>query len=33
MVVIDGMGHDLPPGAWATIIEALARHTQRSEAA
>jgi pimeloyl-ACP methyl ester carboxylesterase len=33
MVVIDGMGHDLPPGAWATIVEALARHTQRSEAA
>ncbi|MCS5635835.1 MAG: alpha/beta fold hydrolase [Myxococcota bacterium] len=32
MVVIDGMGHDLPPGAWAPIVEALARHTERSEA-
>jgi pimeloyl-ACP methyl ester carboxylesterase len=33
MVVVDGMGHDLPPGAWPPIVEALARHTQRSEAA
>ena len=32
MVVIEGMGHDLPPGAWPPLVEALSRHTERSEA-
>jgi len=32
MVIIEGMGHDLPPGAWPPLVEALARHTERSEA-
>ena len=27
-VVIEGMGHDLPPGAWPPIVEALAAHTE-----
>ena len=27
LIEIDGMAHDLPPGAWPTIIPAIARHT------
>ena len=27
MVVVEGMGHDLPPGAWPPIVEALSAHT------
>ncbi|MDH3687137.1 MAG: alpha/beta fold hydrolase [Myxococcales bacterium] len=27
-LVIEGMAHDLPPGAWPTIVPAIARHTQ-----
>ncbi len=33
MLVVEGMGHDLPPGAWPPIVDALARHTERSESA
>jgi len=33
MVVVEGMGHDLPAGAWPAIVDALARHTERSEGA
>ena len=33
MLVIKGMGHDLPPGSWPAIVEALARHTERNEPA
>lgn len=28
LLVIEGMAHDLPPGAWPTIVPAIARHTQ-----
>ena len=28
LLVIEGMGHDLPPGAWPAIIPAIARHTE-----
>lgn len=29
-MAIEGMGHDLPPGSWTPIVDALARHTQRA---
>jgi pimeloyl-ACP methyl ester carboxylesterase len=29
LLVIDGMGHDLPPGAWPRIVGAIAAHTER----
>jgi pimeloyl-ACP methyl ester carboxylesterase len=29
LLVIDGMGHDLPKGVWRNIIAAIARHLQR----
>lgn len=32
LVVIKGMGHDLPPGAWALIADAIERTVQRGEA-
>ena len=28
LLVVEGMGHDLPPGAWPTIVPAIDRHTQ-----
>jgi pimeloyl-ACP methyl ester carboxylesterase len=31
LVVIEGMGHDLPTGAWPRIVEAIAAHTARAE--
>jgi hypothetical protein len=33
MLVIEGMGHDLPAGAWPKITGAIAEHTQNSEGA
>jgi pimeloyl-ACP methyl ester carboxylesterase len=30
LVLIDGMGHDLPAGAWDTVIDAVARTVQRA---
>lgn len=30
-VVIEGMGHELPPGAWERIIDALERNTRRAQ--
>ena len=30
ILVIDGLGHDNPRGAWPVVIDALTRHTQRS---
>lgn len=30
LVVIDGMGHDLPRGAWPTIVEAIASNAARA---
>jgi pimeloyl-ACP methyl ester carboxylesterase len=31
LLVIEGMGHDLPQGAWPQIVGAIARHTERAE--
>ena len=31
LLVIEGMGHDLPPAAWPRIVGAIARHTQDAE--
>lgn len=31
LLVIDGMGHDLPPGAWAPVADAIARTVQSAE--
>jgi pimeloyl-ACP methyl ester carboxylesterase len=30
--LIDGMGHDLPPGAWPRIIGAIADNARRADA-
>jgi pimeloyl-ACP methyl ester carboxylesterase len=30
LVVIEGMGHDLPPGAWERIVDALTRNFDRA---
>ena len=32
LVEIDGMGHDLPPGAWDRIIDAIVANAQRADA-
>jgi pimeloyl-ACP methyl ester carboxylesterase len=32
LVEIDGMGHDLPPGAWDTIVDAIESNAQRADA-
>jgi pimeloyl-ACP methyl ester carboxylesterase len=32
LVEIDGMGHDLPPGAWDRIIDAIVANAERSDA-
>jgi pimeloyl-ACP methyl ester carboxylesterase len=31
LLIIEGMGHDLPRGAWQQIIDAIATHTRRAE--
>jgi pimeloyl-ACP methyl ester carboxylesterase len=33
LVTIEGMGHDLPPGAWPRIVEAIAENAARAGAA
>ncbi|HEY8120336.1 MAG TPA: alpha/beta fold hydrolase [Myxococcota bacterium] len=33
LLEIEGMGHDLPPGLWTRIADAIAAHTQKAEAA
>ncbi len=33
MMVIDGMGHDLPPGIWSRVIEGISRLVERAEGA
>jgi pimeloyl-ACP methyl ester carboxylesterase len=30
LIVIEGMGHELPPGAWPTVLEAVVANTARS---
>jgi pimeloyl-ACP methyl ester carboxylesterase len=32
LVLIDGMGHDLPPGAWPQILDAIAENAARAGA-
>lgn len=32
LLVIDGMGHDLPTGAWAAIVSAIAQHVKQANA-
>jgi pimeloyl-ACP methyl ester carboxylesterase len=31
LVEIDGMGHDLPPGVWGRIIEAVVSNIERAD--
>ena len=31
LLVIEGMGHDLPPGAWPRIVGAIGALTERAE--
>ena len=33
LMMIEGMGHDLPRGAWPRIIDAIAEHARASDAA
>jgi pimeloyl-ACP methyl ester carboxylesterase len=30
LVMIEGMGHELPPGAWPTVIEAVVSNAERA---
>jgi hypothetical protein len=30
MIEIDGMGHDLPPGAWPRIVDAITDNAARA---
>jgi pimeloyl-ACP methyl ester carboxylesterase len=32
LLEIDGMGHDLPPGAWDQIIDAIVSNAKRADA-
>jgi hypothetical protein len=32
LLVIEGMGHDLPEGAWPRIVGAISEHTGKAEA-
>jgi hypothetical protein len=32
-MMIEGMGHDLPRGAWPQIIDAIAEHAHAADAA
>jgi pimeloyl-ACP methyl ester carboxylesterase len=31
LVLVDGLGHDLPPGAWPLLVEAIADNARRGE--
>ena len=31
LLVIEGMGHDLPEGAWPRIVGAISEHTGKAE--
>jgi pimeloyl-ACP methyl ester carboxylesterase len=33
LVVIDGWGHDLPPGSWPHLAAAITEHAQRADMA
>jgi len=32
LLVIEGMGHDLPEGAWPQLVGAISEHTEKAEA-
>ena len=32
LLIIDGMGHDLPQGAWSQLVNAISNHTQKANA-
>ena len=32
LLLIDGMGHALPSGAWPTIVDGICKHTQNARA-
>ena len=32
LLVIEGMGHDLPEGAWPQLVGAISEHTAKAEA-
>jgi hypothetical protein len=31
LLLIPGMGHDLPPGAWPTIVDAIVENARRAQ--
>jgi hypothetical protein len=31
LLIINGMGHDMPKGVWAEIADAVSRHAQASQ--
>jgi pimeloyl-ACP methyl ester carboxylesterase len=33
LMLVEGMGHDLPRGAWPRLVDAIAEHAGRAEAA
>jgi len=33
MELIEGMGHDLPPGAWPRIVDLIAEHARAADGA
>ena len=32
LLVVEGMGHDMPEGAWPTLVGAISEHTAKAEA-
>lgn len=32
LLILEGMGHDLPPALWPKLVEAISAHTQKAEA-
>jgi hypothetical protein len=32
LLIIEGMGHDLPRGAWPQLVNAISNHTQKANA-
>ncbi len=31
LVLVEGMGHDMPPEAWGTLVDAITKHTEAAE--
>jgi pimeloyl-ACP methyl ester carboxylesterase len=32
LLVIEGLGHEMPPQVWPRVIDAISRHTEKAEA-